>query len=263
MKPIPRFSGFFTAVYSAALLLLAGCGRSGAAPAPKTPSPATQVVSQPILQLFKAHGIDCREKGDWLEFPNRSIKASGVIVEESNHEPDTHSVQLDFQMELDSGENLTESFAGIGESRDKAIKDAVDNFALNSFPVIMAAFFTPQDNPVKIKNVRIENWSIEGTERRVVIGPIGMQGKAPDSSNTPLDWFKQIEEKLKSTHLFAGTHWISIYYGQIDNHPLKLEVLVNNEVWEQMQKELATIDWPKGKKSFSLLVFMVIHNKSN
>ncbi len=261
MKPIPRFSGFFTAVYSAALLLLAGCARSGPAPAPKTPSPATQVVSQPILQLFKAHGIDCREKGDWLEFPNRSIKASGVIVEESNPEPDTHSVQLDFQMELDSGENLTESFAGIGESRDKAIKDAVDNFALNSFPVIMAAFFTPQDNPVKIKNVRIENWSIEGTERRVVIGPIGMRGKAPDPSNTPLDWFKQIEEKLKSTHLFAGTHWISIYYGQIDNHPLKLEVLVNNEVWEQMQKELATIDWPKGKESFSLRVFIVIQDK--
>jgi hypothetical protein len=88
-----------------------------------------------------------------------------------------------------------------------------------------------------------------------------MRGKAPDSANTPQDWFEQVEEKLKSGNLASGTHWIRIYYAQTDNHPLKLEVLLDNDVWEQMQTELATIDWPRGKEFFSLRVFMVTQDK--
>ena len=123
MKPTARFAVFFT-LHSTALVLLVGCARSGPAPAPRTLSPATEVISQPILQLFKAHGIDCRQKGDWLEFPNRSVRASGVIVEESNPESDTHSVQLDFRMELDFGRESNRIVCwGVALELEKLSKD--------------------------------------------------------------------------------------------------------------------------------------------
>jgi hypothetical protein len=255
MKPIPR-SVFLSPLYSAALVLLAGCGRSEPALGGQTSRPAPQVVSPAIYQLFKAHAIDCRQKGNWIEFPNPSGRASGAILEKSSAKTDLHSVQLDFQMELDSGQNLIESVTGIGESREKAIDDAVQSFALNSFQVILAAFFAQPGDQVRIKN-----WSIGGIERRVFLGPIGLGGNAPDPSSTPVDWFTQVEEKLKSINIDGGTHWISVYYEQIDNHLSKMEVLLDNDVWEAMQKDLATVHWPKGNEFLSLRVFVVIQDK--
>src|SRR5438132_1797966 len=118
MKSIPRFVILFTGLYGTAMVLLAGCTRPTPVPLGPTAGHASQFVNQPILQLFKTQGIDCRQKGDWIEFPNRSMRASGVIAEESKPESAWHSVQLDFRMELDSGESLTETLGGTGESRD-------------------------------------------------------------------------------------------------------------------------------------------------
>jgi hypothetical protein len=42
---------------------------------------------------------------------------------------------------------------------------------------------------------------------------------------------------------------------------MELEVLLDNEVWQELRNELAAIDWPKGKELFSLRVFMIIQDK--
>jgi hypothetical protein len=42
---------------------------------------------------------------------------------------------------------------------------------------------------------------------------------------------------------------------------MDLEVLLDNEDWEKVRNELATIDWPKAKEFFSLRVFMIIQDK--
>lgn len=253
MRPIPIRRCFLTTLYCAALLS-AGCARSVPVPVGQTVRPL--VVSERILQSFQARGIDCRQQGDWIEFPKQSARALGTIVEKSSGDPDTHSVQLDFQMEFDSGERVTESFSGAGENREEATKDAIQNFERMCLDVILAAFFAGQD-----KGVRVENWTIGGEPRRVVLGPIGIGGQLPDPSNTPPNWFNQVKEKIKSANLAPNTHWIRIYYSQVDNHVSKVEVLLDNDVWEPIQEKLATVDWPKGKEFFSLQVFMVVQDK--
>jgi hypothetical protein len=245
---------FLSKLYRAALILLGGC-------APSTPVPVNQpakeeqlaVISPTFLPFFKAHGIECHQQGDWIVFPNRSVKAMGLVGNEFNPRPEAYSAQLDFQLRLDSGRTLIESFAGVGKTRESAVKDAVENFIRTSFHVILAAFFdAPNDQ------VTIEHWNIGGKDHQIIVAPLGMRGTSPNPSKSPQGLFKQIEEKLLSKQLDPGIHWLRVYYGQFNNRGIELEVLLDNETWDEMQKELATIDWPKGKEFFSLRVFMVI-----
>jgi hypothetical protein len=246
------------AFHRAALAFVKGM----ASPAPPAPSPVQEtILSQPIVvseiffQLFKGHGIDCQQEADWIVFPNRSIRASAVIVKEWKPKA-SYTAQLDFRMELNSGQRLIESCGGLGETRENAIKNAIENFVLNSFHVILAAFFGPQGD-----QVTVEEWRIGSEDRRVIIGPMGMRGKLPDPSNPPLAWLKEVYEKVRSKALPGGTHWLRVYYGQYDNRAEELEVLLDNDDWAEVRNELATIDWPKGKEFFSLRVFMIIQDK--
>jgi hypothetical protein len=162
-------------------------------------------------------------------------------------------LQLDVRLVLESGQKIIESFGGFGETKDKAISDAIQNFTLNSFHVILASFFVPHDD-----QVTVEDWTVSGQKRLVTIGPMGMRGSPPDPANPPREWFKQFEAKIKEKQLPGGIHWIRVYYGQFESQTRELEVLLDNETWKEMQQDLATINWPKGKEFFSIRVFLVI-----
>jgi hypothetical protein len=213
-------------------------------------------VNQPIFDLFQAHGIDCQQQGEWIVFPKHAAKICGVVGREWEPKQGTYTVQLDVRVSLDSGHRIIEAFGGFGDTKEKAIADGIQNFTLNSFHVILASFFDPQDD-----QVTIEDWTIGGQERQVIIGPMGMRGTPPDPANPSTEWFKQFEGKLKAKKIPPGLHWIRVYYGQIDNQAKELEVLLDNEIWQEMQQDLATISWPKGKEFFSIRVFLVIKNK--
>jgi len=220
-------------------------------------SPQTIIVNQPIFDLFQAHGIESEQKSDWIVFPKQSARICGVVGNVGEPKPGVHTAQLDVRLVLGSGHRITESFGGFGETEGKAIDDAIQNFTLNSFHVILASFFLPEDD-----QVTIEDWTIGGRERQVIIGPMGMRGTLPNPANPPREWFGQVEARLREKKLPQGVHWVRVYYGQFNSQVKELEVLLDNETWQEMQQDLATISWPKGKEFFSLRVFMVIKDKS-
>ena len=39
------------------------------------------------------------------------------------------------------------------------------------------------------------------------------------------------------------------------------EVLLDNEVWNEMQAEMAAVDWPSGQDFYSVRVFLVVQDK--
>src|SRR6266540_2237247 len=163
------------------------------------------------------------------------------------------SVQLDVRLEIPPGRTIVESFAGLGETREKAVADALHNFTANSFHVLLAAFFRSDD-----QQVSQEAWVVGGRTSRVTIGNVGVRGKPPVQGDQLVGWFKRFEEKLKEKHLRPGTHWVRLYYGQMQGRPMAFEVLLNNDVWEEMQSEMAAVDWPSGEEFYSVRVFLVI-----
>jgi hypothetical protein len=205
-----------------------------------------------LQQLLRAHGVFATPCGDWLVLSQDDMKANASIVREAPGK----WVQLDVRLEFAPGRILIESFGGAGETRMRATNDALQNFTLNSFHVILAAFLNRDDNQVSR-----EDWMIGGKLRRVTIGNVGIRGKPPVLGAELVDWFKLFEGKLKAQQLTEGVHWVRLYYAQMQEKSTACEVLLDNDVWEEIQSEMAAVDWPAGEEFYSLRLFLVVQDK--
>ena len=171
-------------------------------------------INEHLLELFQTHGIEAVLRDGWIAFPNHTMRANASIVRESEQHGGM-SVRLDVRLEIALGRIIVESFAGLGETRDEAVADALHNFTANSFHVFLAAFFRPND-----PQVTQEEWVIGGRTSRVTIGNMGIRGKLPAHSEHLPGFFKRLEDKLKASPLRPGTHWVRLYYGQMGRKAL-------------------------------------------
>jgi len=209
-------------------------------------------VNESLFELFRAHGIEAVPQDDWVVFPGRAMRANAAIVREKKQQAGM-SVQLDVRLEIESGRTIIESFTGLGETREKTVADALHHFAANTFHVLLAAFFRSDD-----QHVTQEDWIVGGRTSRVIIGNVGVRGQPPVQGDQLVGWFKRFEEKLKEKQLRPGTHWVRLYYGQMQGRRIACEVLLNNDVWEEIQSEMAAVDWPSEEEFYSVRVFLVI-----
>jgi hypothetical protein len=209
-------------------------------------------VNESLLELFRAHGVEAVLLEEWVVFPGRNMRASASIVREIKQQA-AMSVQLDVWFEIAPRRTIVESFAGLGETLERAVADAIHNFTANSLHVFLTAFFRSDD-----QQVSQEEWVVGGRTSRVTIGNVGIRGKPPVQGEELVGWFKRFEEKLKENQLRPGTHWVRLYYGQMQGRPMACEVLLNNDVWEEMQSEMAAVAWPVGEEFYSVRVFLVI-----
>ena len=226
-----------------------GCSREAAPQGDQRPVSETNAY---LLELLRAHGVDAAPHGEWLVLSQANMKANASIVREAPGK----WVQLDVRLEFAPGRTLNESFAGIGQTREQATADALHNFTTNSFHVIIAAFFNHGDDQVSR-----DDWTVGGRLRQVTIGNVGIRGKPPVQGAELVSWFKLFEEKLKAQRLSEGVHWVRLYYAQMQGKSTACEVLLDNDVWEEMQAEMAAIDWPAGEEFYSLRVFLVMQDK--
>jgi hypothetical protein len=209
-------------------------------------------INEFLLELFRAHGVEAVAQEEWVTFRDRKWKAAASIVRALEQQAGT-SVQLDVRLEIAPGRTIIESFAGVGETREKAVADALHNFTVNSLHVLLAAFFHSDD-----PQVSQEQWVVGGRTSRVTIGNVGIRGKPPVQGEPLVGWFRRFEDKLKKTELRPATHWVRLYYAHMEGKTMDCEVLLDNNVWEDMQSEMAALDWPSGDDFYSVRVFLVI-----
>ena len=238
---------------SATLLLFTGCGRELPEHVSHPHSHSVPGPNEALEQLFRCHHVEAKQDGEWVTFPGRQYRASAAIVQEQHPRPNFITVQLDVRLDLGDGRVLIESFMRMGTSRDKAVGDSFQNFTINSFHVLLRAFFAPSD-----EQVTTEEWNIAGKQRRVVVGNLGMRGTPPVPEKMPVEWFPTVESKLKAMPLAGGTHWVRIYYAQMNGKMMELEVLLDNDHWVPLKDSLKDIVWPTGTGFFSMRLFMVI-----
>jgi hypothetical protein len=206
-----------------------------------------------LAELFRAHAVEAVPHGEWIAFPRHGLRANGAVVLEQS-KPPWETVQLDFRFEVAPGRLLVESFGGFGQTKDQAVADAQQFFAQNTFHVLLAAFFArPCDDQASR-----EEWVVGGRNRRVTHGHIGVRGKLPAGGPESVEWFQRFEEKLKAKSLPEGTHWVRLYYAQVQRKAAACEVLLDNAVWGELQAEMAAISWPPGEEFYSMRVFLVL-----
>ena len=209
----------------------------------------TELSTKFLKKILSAHDIEYEENGDWL-CPNSTlpaIRATWFPKASKN----SGVLQIDVCIEKDLIVN--ECFAGIGTD-DIGLKDAMQNFSVNSLHVLLSAFWDKHD----AQQVDIETWTINDDEFKVYIGPYGNRAANAEHPGIPDDAFEKIESQIKSSGLDHKYNWFRTYFCNIDDNKKVYEALYNNETWDQGEKALKSISWPQSDHFFSTRNFIVV-----
>ena len=210
-------------IFRAVLALISGRTRKATGQAISSSLLSGQSLNQALAELFRNHQVHAEVSGEWVAFPGTNRRAAAIVVQEFKPAPHVDSVQLDVSIELEDGRFLVESFVGLGESKVLAVADSFHNFVINSFHVMLRGIFVLEDD-----QVNIEDWEIDGEPRTVVIGNMVMCGPTSLTHHFPVDWWLHVASKIKMMPLTSGTHWVRIYFAQMNHQILELEVLLDN-----------------------------------
>jgi hypothetical protein len=209
-------------------------------------------VNEPLLELFRAHGVEAKVQNEWIAFPGCAMKACAAVVQEMSQQA-CMIVGLDVRLEFAPGSIIVESFTGLGENREEAVANAFDNFATNSLHVFLAAFFRPDD-----EQVTREEWAVGGQPSQAILGNIGGRGTPPVEGKALAACYEHFTRKIQEATLTPGTHWIRLYYAQTERKTIVCEVFLDNLVWAEMQSEMAHIGWPAEEAFYSVRIFLIL-----
>jgi hypothetical protein len=212
-----------------------------------------------IKALFDKHGYTCQINNGWLDFGSNYPALRAEIFQ--NHE---NSIQLDISLALSNEQILIESFSGIGDNQNSQLKDAVNNFTLNSFHTILCAFYNFKDNEQDI-----EVWTVKDNDWNVFIGPYGlrtMNSEGKDNFNAemiPKELIEKLQRSIEQLHLNASQdYWFRTFYAHKDKKCIVTEALLNNSVMSDIQSSISNIKWPESDEFYSVRNFIVLRPKN-
>ena len=217
-------------------------------------------LAEVLRDLFQAHGVEATLDEQWVDFPNRGMRVSASILQEIK-QPTSFTIELEVRFEFAPGRTIIEAFAGLGETKDSAVVDALENFVANSFHVLLVAFFRTEDSQRNAEQsgdeqVSQEEWLLGGQKRRVTVGGIRVRGKPPVQGAQLVAWFEEFQQRLQQQSFGPQTHWVRLYYAQRQGKMVAFEVLLDNQAWEVMEAKMAAYAWPSGEDFYSMRVFL-------
>lgn len=218
------------------------------------PLASSDDVAKVICSLFVNHGLPCRLEG------GRILAESGLFVSHCqvtnlSENQTTYAIRLDVFVAFDSGEEVIESFVGIGENRYDAIGNAIKYFCDGSFHVIYSSV-----SGTSCSHCELETWTINGTSRRVYLGPLTTRGDVSFQNTSLIDWFKDVEVEIKALQLSAGRHWLRFFHAEMGDEQSTSEVLLDNHSHPEIQKKLEVYNWPKTDGYYSVRIFLMIND---
>lgn len=203
-----------------------------------------------LSELMSAHGVEFHVESEWI-FPFSKLPAI-----RASWFPRENSGLLEVEVLLDDKRIINECFAGIGSGRE-GIQDALQNFCVNSFHVLLASLWDLSDPD----QVMTEQWTFEGKAYTAFIGNFGTRGSKEADAEIPQDLFEVIEKAIKSESLAEGLSWFRCFFCDVSGVQT-FESLKNNEVWEAGISALKTLPWAKTNGYYSVRNFIVIRKNA-
>jgi hypothetical protein len=216
------------------------------------PGSAT-TVADALATMFAEHGIESVRDGERLRFPaHDGLWANGAAVREY-----PRALQIDVRLGIEPDRTLIESVAGIGTEDEPSIRDGLAAFHRGTIAVLLAAFFGKPDLVVR------QRWTVGERKRLVFIGQVTTRFGMPKDTNGKADirFFDHFKANLLAQPLPLGVHWIRHHQMRMDGKVMSNEVLLDNNLWPEMQDMMAAFDWPPSEdKTYDARVFLVMRD---
>lgn len=200
-----------------------------------------------LSDLFSAHEVPFDiYKNEWIVPLSKlpSIRATWYPRE------DTGLLEIDVLLE--DQRIINESFAGIGLGYE-GIKDALENFCINSFHVFLAAFWGLND----LDQVLTEEWNFQGKIYTVYIGNFGTRSSTGVKPAIPTGLFEAIENAIKNEPLESNLSWFRCFFCNLKEDQT-FEALKDNEVWELGLSTLRSLQWMETNGYYSVRIFLIV-----
>jgi len=205
----------------------------------------------PLIELLEGHKIAAQADGDWVTFPAYPGRIQGLLLDLQDVHP-LCSTQVTIRFSPWPGCIVCESFAGIGPSRDERIAWALAVFAQNTLHVLLRVFFGTDCGG------QTNEWTLtnRGVPRTVTDGHVLCRGS--EEAGIKLDWVKGFQRMLAAQPLSEGTHWVRLYFAQLDRQINALELLLDNEPWSDALATARSLPWPLSSGFLTCRMFLVI-----
>lgn len=191
-----------------------------------------------LLRLFERHEVELEPDEDWLltdgDFP--AIRASWKAG--APGEPG----RLDIDVVLDEERQIELSHAGTGAD---PCQDALDRFARNDLPVLLAACWYVTDD----RQLELAQWEIGLRQWDAFIGRFTVEGAGVAVPPTTLP---AIVDALKSESLAPRMHWIRLLLRHAADGTPATEVLLDNEPWPAGDRAMGALAWPSDAQAYSV-----------
>jgi hypothetical protein len=210
------------------------------------PESASLSSSDFLLGLFERHGIECTTHNEWI-VPNAELPAI-----RATWFPGPSSGRLDVEAFVREGITIEECFAGLGEGA-VGLHDALTNFTVNSFHVLLAALWNQNDET----HVSTEDWNIGGKQYTAFIGNFGTRGSEGVIANVPTDLFALVESVIKLDALVGDLHWFRFFFCNVAGQRT-FEALKDNEIWDPGTRCLEGVQWADSMGYYSVRLFVVL-----
>ena len=203
---------------------------------------------------FRSHGhpeivMDARGVG----VPENATRLHASTYQTKEHQDGGHLAELEFRARLESGREIIEFVAGLGETEEVAVVDSMANFVLTTFHPVHKVFINTDDPHITAQQIRIN-----GQDRQLIAGDIYLRG-GPQSGSLELgDILPKVEAALRKLKISSDPHWIKLVYGQFDGQPSVVSATIDNEADSKLTSLLAQLGWPPHESSYMAKQFIVI-----
>lgn len=206
-------------------------------------------LEKQLSELMSAHNIQFHVENEWI------VPFSKLPAIRATWYPRQESGLLEVDVLLEDQRIINECFAGIGAGQS-GLNDALQNFCVNSFHVLLAAFWELNDPD----QVMTELWNIDGKEYTAFIGNFGIRGSVETDAEIPDHLFDVITNTIKIEPSLEGLSWFRCFFCNISGN-LTFETLKNNELWESGVSALQSLPWAKKNGYYSVRNFLVLREK--
>ena len=206
-----------------------------------------------LLGMYCEHGASAVKLGNWICVDGGRLFTRAAHFDHCQH-PKNLVLQADFVTVTQEGQHIIVAFAGIGEDLDSAVADACKSFQDVSFHALFVSLLDRSCG-----HVEREVWSIDDRIRNITLGWLRWRGELPIDLWPPI--FKGVQKYMESQPLSSGLHWLSLFYFHLPSQEPTIEVLLDNETSEALQKQMATLPWPQTEAFYSTRLFAVIQDK--
>lgn len=211
-------------------------------------------MDQFFVKWLTAHGhADTVVDSDGVGVRDNATRLRAGLNGSKRHDNGSFVVEIEFTVRMASGGEITEFVAGIGETEEKAINDALLNFTLTTFHVVYKAFINAAD-PHMIQSSAV----INGVNRDVIAGDILLRGGSSSKEMNFNSLRPQIQGAFQSLPLTPGPHWIKIVYSQNDRQPMTVSATLDNSDHAALTEAVKRLEWPPADGFYMAKQFIVV-----